>query len=598
MSTEVKVSHVLSRLWKVLGGVRRRQFVWLAVLALLASVAEMLSLGAVVPFLAVLSDPGLLTGSGQLAKFVAVFGVTGDRQGLLLFAIIFALSALASGAMRILLAWANTRYSVAVGAELATAAYASALGRDYEEHVATNTADVISAITVKANVVIFKVVLPLLVILNSVVLACALGAAIIVISPSIALVTLGSLALVYLAVFRGVRKLVAADGATIARESSHVLRVVQEGLGGIRDVLIDGTAKLHVDRFADADRRLRLAQGRNAFVAVVPRYIAESVGIFAIALIATWYAVGSDGVARVVPVLGALALAAQRVLPLLQQTYAAWTSVQASKASLDDLLRFVPTLDVKHSMEVEGPSPGFTDRIEFDHVVFRYRGSDRNVVDGISLCIPKGSRVGVIGKSGCGKSTLVDLLMGLLQPTSGSIQVDGVAIGSSNRRGWQRLVAHVPQSVFVADRSLAENVSISRVGESADEARMKRAVTVAQLEEFVAGLSEGLDTHLGERGGKISGGQRQRLGIARALYKDAKLIVFDEATSALDRETEGVLIDAIGEIDRDVTVIMIAHRYETLRHCDLIVEMSDGKINWTGSYAELVALKSAEVPEK
>lgn len=594
----MKVSHVLSRLWKVLGGVRRRQFVWLAVLALLASVAEMLSLGAVVPFLAVLSDPGLLTGSGQLAKFVAVFGVTGDRQGLLLFAIIFALSALASGAMRILLAWANTRYSVAVGAELATAAYASALGRDYEEHVATNTADVISAITVKANVVIFKVVLPLLVILNSVVLACALGAAIIVISPSIALVTLGSLALVYLAVFRGVRKLVAADGATIARESSHVLRVVQEGLGGIRDVLIDGTAKLHVDRFADADRRLRLAQGRNAFVAVVPRYIAESVGIFAIALIATWYAVGSDGVARVVPVLGALALAAQRVLPLLQQTYAAWTSVQASKASLDDLLRFVPTLDVKHSMEVEGPSPGFTDRIEFDHVVFRYRGSDRNVVDGISLCIPKGSRVGVIGKSGCGKSTLVDLLMGLLQPTSGSIQVDGVAIGSSNRRGWQRLVAHVPQSVFVADRSLAENVSISRVGESADEARMKRAVTVAQLEEFVAGLSEGLDTHLGERGGKISGGQRQRLGIARALYKDAKLIVFDEATSALDRETEGVLIDAIGEIDRDVTVIMIAHRYETLRHCDLIVEMSDGKINWTGSYAELVALKSAEVPEK
>lgn len=594
----MKVSNVLSRLWKVLGGVRRRQFVWLAVLALLASVAEMLSLGAVVPFLAVLSDPGLLTGSGELAKFVAVFGATGDRQGLLLFAIIFALSALASGAMRILLAWANTRYSVAVGAELATAAYASALGRDYEEHVATNTADVISAVTVKANVVIFKVVLPLLVILNSVVLACALGAAIIVISPSIALVTLGTLALVYLAVFRGVRKLVAADGATIARESSHVLRVVQEGLGGIRDVLIDGTAKLHVDRFADADRRLRLAQGRNAFVAVVPRYIAESVGIFAIALIATWYAVGSDGVARVVPVLGALALAAQRVLPLLQQTYAAWTSVQASKASLDDLLRFVPTLDVKHSMEVEGPSPGFTDRIEFDHVVFRYRGSDRNVVDGISLCIPKGSRVGVIGKSGCGKSTLVDLLMGLLQPTSGSIQVDGVAIGSSNRRGWQRLVAHVPQSVFVADRSLAENVSISRVGESADEARMKRAVTVAQLEEFVAGLSEGLDTHLGERGGKISGGQRQRLGIARALYKDAKLIVFDEATSALDRETEGVLIDAIGEIDRDVTVIMIAHRYETLRHCDLIVEMSDGKINWTGSYAELVALKSAEVPEK
>lgn len=594
----MKVSNVLSRLWLVLGGVRRRQFLLLAVLALLASAAEMLSLGAVVPFLAVLSDPGLLAGSGGLARFAAVFGVTGDRQGLLLFAIIFALSALASGAMRILLAWANTRYSVAVGAELATAAYASALGRDYEDHVATNTADVISAITVKANVVIFKVVLPLLVILNSIVLACALGAAIIFISPAIALVTLGSLALVYLVVFRGVRKLVAADGATIARESSHVLRVVQEGLGGIRDVLIDGTAKLHVERFADADRRLRLAQGRNAFVAVVPRYVAESVGIFAIALIATWYAAGSSGVARVVPVLGALALAAQRVLPLLQQTYAAWTSVQASKASLDDLLRLLPSRDAKHGMEVEGSAPGFTDRIEFDQVVFRYRGSERNVVDGISLCIPKGARVGVIGKSGCGKSTLVDLLMGLLQPTSGSIRIDGTAICASNRQGWQRLVAHVPQSVFVADRSLAENVSISRVCEPADAARVERAVTTAQLGDFVAGLSGGLNAHLGERGSRMSGGQRQRLGIARALYKNAKLIVFDEATSALDRETEGTLVDAIGDLDREVTVIMIAHRFETLKHCDVIVEMSDGKINWTGSYAELVALKAAEVPKE
>lgn len=592
------IRHHFIQLWRCLGVVRRRQFFWLAALALLASVAEMLSLGAVIPFLAVLSDPGLLLGDGALARVGALFGVSGDRRGLVLFATIFGVSALASGAMRILLAWANTTFSVAVGAELATAAYSYALGRPYEDHVATNTAEVTSAITVKVNVVIFKVVLPLLVILNSIVLSCALGAAIIFISPTIALATLCCLLLVYVVVFKGVRTLIAADGATIARESSHVLRVVQEGLGGIRDVLIDGTRRLHVERFADTDSRLRRAQGRNAFVAVVPRYVAESVGIFAIALIATWYALGADGVASVVPVLGALALAAQRMLPLLQQTYAAWTSVQVSLASLEDLLRFIPSSDSVCSLEAEDSTPAFETAIEFDNVVFRYRGGDRNVVDSISLSIPKGARVGLIGKSGCGKSTLVDLLMGLLQPTSGSIRVDGVEINSNNRRGWQKLVAHVPQSVFVADRSLGENISISLLGEPPDESRVWRAVRVAQLDQFVAALNHGLDTPLGERGSKISGGQRQRIGVARALYKDAQVIVFDEATSALDRETEWALVDAIGDISRNITMIMIAHRYETLKHCDFIFEMDAGSIKWRGSYGELLKYRAEEVSEQ
>jgi len=550
------------------------------------------------PFLAVLSDPGMLAGEGVLARFSELIGVSNGRNALFFFAIVFATSALVSGVMRILLAWVNTRYSVEVGAELASSAYSYALKREYEDHVCTNTSEVAIAITTKANIVIFKVILPSLVILNSSILVCALAIAIIYISPAVALIALGCLTLVYVIVFKGVRKMVAADGVTIARESNDVLRIVQEGLGGIRDVLIDGSRSFHVERFAQADRRLRQAQGRNAFLAVVPRYLAESTGIFAIVMIATWYALGSNVGSGIVPVLGALALAAQRLLPLFQQAYAAWTSMQVSMASLQDLLNLFPRYELANSCTEDCPIPEFVKSIEFDQVTFRYRGGETNVVDNVSLVIPKGARVGLIGKSGSGKSTMVDLLMGLLQPKSGAIRVDGVVITGDNRNGWQKLLAHVPQSVFVADRSLAENVSLTRAGEALDERRVRQAVSVAQLDDFVGRLANGIQTNLGERGSKISGGQRQRLGIARALYKNAQVIVFDEATSALDRETESTLVDAIHDISPTVTIVMIAHRYETLKYCDLILEMDAGKINWIGSYQDLLKQKSGEVSDQ
>ena len=185
--------------------------------------------------------------------------------------------------------------------------------------------------------------------------------------------------------------------------------------------------------------------------------------------------------------------------------------------------------------------------------------------------------------------------MGLLLPTSGTIKIDGVALSAGNRRGWQKLLAHVPQSVFVADRSLADNVALAQAGKEPDVSRIKQVLSVAQLDEFVASLASDIETNLGERGSKISGGQRQRLGVARALYKDAQVIVLDEATSALDRETESALMNGIRDIGQNVTIFMIAHRYETLKHCDLIIEMDAGKINWQGSYQDLLKRKSEEV---
>lgn len=585
----------LLALWQHLGPKRRRQFFILVVVAIFASIAEMISLGAIIPFLTILSNPDMLIGDGVLARVAGFFNISNNGSALFLFGCIFGFSALLSGGMRIALARANTEFAVQVGSELASAVFSRALGRDYEEHISTNTSAVISAITAKVNAVIFKVILPSLMMINSIILACALGATLIIISASVSLFALGSLALVYLIIIKVAKKLVVSDGNTIARESNNVLRIAQEALGGIRDVLIDQSASFHVDRFTQADKRLRRAQGRNAFLAIVPRFIAESVGLFCIAMIATWYALRSEDLSSVVPVLGALALAAQRLLPMFQQVFAAWTAVQVSIASLEDLLQFligeekIPA-EIDRCAEIR-----FDTSIELHNVAFRYRGADANVLENISLKIPKGACVGLIGKSGSGKSTLVDILMGLLSPTSGEIRIDGIPVTNSNRWAWWNLIAHVPQSVFVADRSVSENILLSRHADDLDDVKIREVLKLAQLDEFLTTIDNGICTNLGERGNKISGGQRQRLGIARALFKDAQLIIFDEATNGLDRATESALIDAIGDICSDRTVIMIAHRYETLKNCDYIFQLSFGGVEFMGSYSDFISKKATKV---
>jgi ATP-binding cassette, subfamily B, bacterial PglK len=296
-----------------------------------------------------------------------------------------------------------------------------------------------------------------------------------------------------------------------------------------------------------------------------------------------------DGFGKAVPILGALALGAQRMLPAMQQSYSAWTSLRGEQDALQDTLALLeqPLPDYAYQ-----PSPepiSFQRQILFNNISFRYSPQAPWVLKNLTLTIAKGSRVGFIGTTGSGKSTLLDLLMCLLPPTEGTFKVDGQAINSTNLRAWQAHIAHVPQAIFLADSSIAENIAFGLPKNEIDHARVRLAAEQAQISDAIESWPQQYNTFVGERGVRLSGGQRQRIGIARALYKQADVIVFDEATSALDNDTEEAVMQAIESLSKDLTILIIAHRLTTLKNCPQIVELGDCAIKSIGSYQDLIS---------
>ena len=299
----------------------------------------------------------------------------------------------------------------------------------------------------------------------------------------------------------------------------------------------------------------------------------------------------ADGIVKVIPMLGVLALGAQRLLPILQQAYAAWSNIQGSQISLQDTLGLLDQpLPNYVDLPTSQPLP-FEHDINLRQLEFRYDGQTHCALTSLDLTIVKGSRIGFIGATGSGKSTLLDIIMGLLQPTNGTLEIDGLIITPSNQRAWQTHIAHVPQAIFLADSSIEENIAFGVPRDQINHERVRQAARQAQISDSIESWPKGYQTFVGERGIRLSGGQRQRIGIARALYKQADVIIFDEATSSLDNETEQAVMQAIEGLSKDLTLLIIAHRLTTLKNCTQIVELGGGGIKRIGSYQDIVNQK-------
>jgi ATP-binding cassette subfamily B protein len=557
-------------------------------LMLVSAFAEVVSLGAVLPFLGILVAPEHVFSHPIVADVALAWGITSADQLVLPLTVAFAAAALIAGAIRILLLWVSTRLAYATGADLSVEVYRRTLYQPYRVHLARNSSEVISSITNKVNGVTFGVLLQLLILVSSTVLLVAIMLALIAIDPMVASVAAVGFGASYALITWMSRRRLHRNSQRIAHEQTQVVKALQEGLGGIRDVLLDGTQPVYCDIYRQADHPLRRAQGNNTFIGQSPRYIMEALGMVLIAVLAYALSRQAGGIATALPVLGALALGAQRLLPALQQIYSAWASIAGNHASLADTIAL---LDQPLPAELLQPAPAplpFQDAIRFDAVRFRYTGDGPWVLDGLNLTIPKGARVGFVGSTGSGKSTTLDLLMGLLMPTEGELLVDGQPISGNRLRAWQRSIAHVPQSIYLADTTLAENIAFGVLPDTIDLDRVQLAARQAQIADFIESSPEGYQAYVGERGIRLSGGQRQRIGIARALYKQASVLVFDEATSALDNATEQSVMDAIEGLSSDLTILLIAHRLTTVRRCDTIVELEHGRVVAQGTYEQLL----------
>jgi len=370
--------------------------------------------------------------------------------------------------------------------------------------------------------------------------------------------------------------------------ANHRIKALQEGLGGIRDVLLDGTQATYCQIYRDSDIPLRRALANNQFISGSPRFGIEALGMVLIAVLAYSLATTEDDVANAIPILGALALGAQRMLPMLQQGYSSWSNIRGGLASLYETLDLLEQPLPAHSSSAPPVPIQFEQSIGFKQLKFRYAVETPWVLRNFELTISKGARIGFIGTTGSGKSTLLDILMGLLESTEGQLSIDGIPIDEHNRRAWQTHIAHVPQSIFLSDTTIAENIAFGVPIDQIDLQRLHQAAQQAQIADIIESWDEQYETPVGERGVRLSGGQRQRIGIARAFYKQANVFVFDEATSALDNDTEHAVMEAIDNIDREITILIVAHRLTTLKGCDKIVELEHGTIKRIGTYVEVV----------
>jgi ATP-binding cassette, subfamily B, bacterial PglK len=579
---------MLKRLWQHLSKHRQKQFFLLLILMIIASLSEVVSIGAILPFIGALTAPEQIYRHHLMQPVIQYLELTSSSQLMLPLTITFILSALFAGAIRLTLLYATTRLSFAAGADLSFNIYRRTLYQDYSVHVARNSSEVINGIISKTDTVIGGVINPTLILISSSCLMTGIIVALFAINILVALTASVGFGIIYWVVAMYTRQQLKENSKCIAEQSTQMIKSLQEGLGGIRDVLLDGSQQFYCQLYRNADLPFRRALGNNSFIGGSPRYGMEAIGMALIASLAYIMTQRESGLITAIPVLGALALGAQRLLPAFQQAYGAYSSLKGSKSSFEDVLILLDQPLPNYASQPQPIPIQFSKKIELSNLSFRYAKEAPWVLKNINLSLTKGLRIGFMGVTGSGKSTLLDIIMGLLPPTDGDFSIDDLTINDGNRRSWQTHIAHVPQNIYLSDGTIEENIAFGIPKDRIDYKRVDKAAKQAQIAELIESWQEGYQTLVGERGIRLSGGQRQRIGIARALYKDADVLIFDEATSALDNETELAVMESIEGLGRELTILIIAHRLTTLKSCDQIVKLDKNNAIISGNYQEII----------
>ena len=583
------IPQLTAEVWSCLNKKRKKSLVLVSFLMILASFSEAFSIGAVLPFLAVLTNPEKIFENEAAAPFIDFFQIETPGDLLLPSTIIFSSAALASGIVRLLLLWVQTKVSWSIGSDFTVKAYEKTLYQPYISHISRNSSEILEG-TVKARDLIGTIIQPILTIIGSLIITLVVLSVLFAINAAVTFSAFVGIASIYLLILKITRKKINKNSKVIAVQQNKLTQSIQEGLGAIRDVIIDRSQNFYKTVYSNAFLPYKISSASNQFVSNSPRFGIEALGIVLIATLA-YLLTAKGGLTNesntelhnseffsAIPILGTLALGAQRLLPLLQQLFAAFNTIRSHRASIEDALDLLHQPLSQDYKITDIKKISFLKQIEFKNVSFKYNETLPSVFDNINLTIPKGSKVGFIGKTGSGKSTFLDLTMGLLQPSTGEILIDDMKINNLNCSSWQSHISHVPQDIYLADTSIAENIALGIPDKLIDMKKVYQAAENAEISDYIKRLPFGYETKIGERGVKLSGGQKQRIGIARAFYKKSSIIVLDEATSALDNETENIIINSIEMLGDELTVLIVTHRVSTLKFCDFIFKIENNRI--------------------
>ena len=584
MSKEINnttsLNKLLFKLWFQLSRKRKKQLKILILIMVISSIAEILSLASVVPFLNVLTNPEALWNITIIKENASFFGLNNSNQLILPITIFFILAALLSGFIRIANIWLNGRLAAAIGSDLSCEAYRRSIYQKYKVHLNRNSSSLIASISKDTDRLIMQVLNPILQFITAAFIILGITLTLFIINWAVALVCGSVISFVYIFSSLNSKKLLKHLGERNVFLHRKNIKHIQESLNSIRDIILNSIQPTYIKSFSDAEKELRRTDAQEIFLTYYPRLLVEPIGLILISILA--YIIFIFGETEIIiPTLGALALGFMRLLPMAHRIYEGITLPQYGKASLSNIIYLLEQPIDKSDLNKSYKTFKLNEKIEFRDVDFSYKKDSNSVLSNLNFSIKKGDRVGIIGETGSGKSTLMDLIIGLIIPKSGNILIDGKLLHDKSNnllQSWKSSIMHVPQNIYLIDSSIAENIAFGESSEKVNFKKIKYAAKKAEIHQFIENLPEGYKTSVGENGVRLSGGQKQRIGIARALYNDVSVMVLDEATSSLDAKTETLIIDSIEKMNKEITIIMIAHRLTSLKNCNRILEVKKGKV--------------------
>jgi len=561
----------------------RRKFYFLTVVMVIAALLEMAGIGAVMGFMSIAVDPANVSSLGRVGMFLqSISGSSGTRlvflAGLATIAIL-----LASNGSNALVSWLSLRFMWQEGQRLAQRLLAGYLAQPYTYFMSHHSADLLKNIFTEIIRVVGNVIIPASTIVARGLLAVAIMAMVMLISAQAAIIALVILGAAYALIYVLFRAWLGQSSHRAVNARGTAFRIVSEALNGIREVKVFGVEDEVVRAFSPVSNEIGRHDAASQLLSVLPRYALETVA-FGGLIVATMILIGrGQNVSSMIPILATLGFAGYRVMPALQQLYASITLLQGNMTSLQLMAQEVEETAKHYDADPVVPAEITHGAIRFEGVGFRYPGAENNQLSAVNLMIEPGMAVALIGQTGAGKSTLIDLLTGLIVPSEGRILIDGMDRDASVTAGWLGRVGYVPQNVFLLDASVAANIAFGVPADQIDMTLVRKAAQYAQIEEVVLALPDGYATLIGDKGGRLSGGQRQRLALARALYRQPKLLVLDEATSALDEVTELRVLETLRALKGEMTIVMISHRPASLNFCDQILVVKENTVRSAGA---------------
>ncbi|MCV2881834.1 ABC transporter ATP-binding protein [Actibacterium sp. XHP0104] len=556
--------------------------------------SEIFGLSTLLLLLRVLSKPEIIETNRMLHWLHETFTFNSDFAFQVFLAVLTLLVVFISLTFRALGNYAIIRYSTMRGYTLSSRLLQAYLHQPYEWFLERNSAEVNKSILGEVQGLVARIIIPLVRLVGSLMMAAAIIVFLVVLDPLVAVFAAASLGGSYALIYLWLRKRLERLGKESLHANKQRFQLMQEATGGVKEVKLLGLEESYVRRFREPARLVARNAALSQVYSQLPRIALEAL-TFAILLgiVMTMLLRNGGDIAATIPTLGIFAFAVMRLLPTLQQVYASVSTIRNGAPVLDHIYD-----DYTDAMEQAKEHPvvdrtgnklPLKDKLELRDLSFSYGDNARAAVEGINLIIPARSTIGVVGGTGAGKTTLIDLMLGLLTPQGGEIVVDGQPLTRENMHSWRRTLGYVPQTIYLTDSTVAQNIAFGVPADKVDMEAVERASRIAALHDFVTSeLPQGYDTIVGERGVRLSGGQRQRIGIARALYHDPLLIIMDEATSALDNLTEREVMEAVQNVRNQKTIIMIAHRLSTVRNCDQIILLERGRIVSQGTFDELV----------